>query len=72
MKVQGKVVYNDIEGGFWGIEGDDGRKYCPLEMPEDYQKDGVRVEAEMERANVMSMRMWGMNVEITAIKALED
>ena len=71
MKATGQVVYNEMSGGFWGIEGDDGKKYCPLELPEAYQEAGLRVEVEMERAQVMSVRMWGINVKIVEIKRAE-
>lgn len=68
MKITGTVVYQDLEGGFWGIVGDDGEDYRPLdELPESVRTDGCRVEAEVEPADVLSFTMWGRNVHVLAI-----
>ena len=73
MKITGTVVHLDLEGGFWGIEGDDGEKYKPVDaLPAAVRDDGCRVEAEVEPANVLSLAMWGRNVHVHAIKPLED
>lgn len=69
MKIRGKVVYEPIEGGFWGIVGDDGNKYAPLdELPERIRKEGTRIEADIEPVEVVSFRMWGRNVRVRSIK----
>ncbi|HMB91768.1 MAG TPA: hypothetical protein VKP65_13030 [Rhodothermales bacterium] len=72
MKITGTVVHNDLEGDFWGILGDDDTKYRPVEeLPAAVRKDGLRVEADLEPAQVMSFTMWGQNVRVHAIKPLE-
>lgn len=71
MKINGTVVYQDFEGGFWGIEGDDGRQYRPVEdLPASVRSPGKRVEAEVEPAGVASFAMWGRNVRVRSIKPL--
>ena len=73
MKITGTIVHQDLEGGFWGIEGDDGQKYKPVDaLPDAVQTDGLRVEAEVEPANVLSFAMWGRNVHVHAINPLEE
>jgi inhibitor of cysteine peptidase len=71
MKIHGTVVFQDIEGGFWGIEGDDGRQYRPVEdLPASVRSSGTRIEAEMEPVEMASFTMWGRNVRIRSIKAV--
>lgn len=71
MKITGTVVYQDLEGGFWGIIGDDNQQYRPVdELPASVQIDGRRVEVDLEPANVVSITMWGRNVHIHEIKSL--
>lgn len=70
IKVDGTVVHNNISGGFWGIKGDDGKKYCPVNMSDDFKEEGLRVSAEMARVQVMSVRMWGIDVEIKKMSRL--
>ena len=71
MKIRGKVVYQDLEGGFWGIIGDDQMQYEPVsELPRAVQVDNSRIEAELEPADVISFKMWGQPVYIRSIKRL--
>ena len=69
MRVKGTVTYLDLEGGFWGILGDDGSRYHPVEpLPSSVRSEGCRVVAELEPANVMSFAMWGKNVRVLEIR----
>lgn len=61
----GRIVYVDLEGGFYGIEAEDGTKYNPLNLEEAFQEDGLRVRFRgVLRPDVMTIRMWGQNLEI--------
>lgn len=71
MHIQGTVTYQDLEGGFWGIIGDDGQKYHPVEgLPKEAQKEGQRVEADLEAAHMMSFAMWGRTVRVRNLTLL--
>ncbi len=67
----GKVTRVEIEGGFWGIIGNDGIKYDPINLPDEFKKDGqpVRFEAKA-REDQMSFHMWGRIVEIVKIEKI--
>lgn len=71
MKITGTVVYNDFEGGFWGIVTDDGQQYRPInDLPAETRTAGQRVEAEVEPVQMLSFTMWGKNVNVHSIKPL--
>ena len=71
MKITGTVVYQELEGGFWGIVGDDQMQYEPVsELPRAVQVNNSRVEALLEPADVISFKMWGQPVYIRSIKRL--
>ena len=71
MKITGTVVFEDIEGGFWGIVGDDNVRYEPVgELPRSVQVNKSRVEARIEPADVISFKMWGQPVYVRSIKRL--
>ncbi len=71
MTITGAVSYQDFEGGFWGIVGDDDNKYRPVDdLPTSFKKAGCRIKAEVEPANVMSFTMWGENVKILHIEKI--
>jgi hypothetical protein len=67
----GTVKFIEIEGGFFGIIADTGDKYKPLNLPKDFQRDGVRVRFDGEiNSDIMGIHMWGKSIEITNIKEL--
>ena len=68
MTINGRVSYQDIEGGFWGIIGSDGSKYVPVEpLPDAFRKDGLRITAEIETVHMFGTTMWGAHIRIVSI-----
>ncbi len=71
MKITGTVVYQDLEGGFWGIIADNNLQYEPVsELPKAVQIDNSRIEADIEPADIISFKMWGQPVYVRSIKQL--
>jgi hypothetical protein len=71
VKVSGTIVFVSLEGGFFGIKGDDGRNYDPTNLPKEFQKDAMRVRFEaMELPGRASVHMWGVIVELVTIEKL--
>jgi hypothetical protein len=69
--VTGTVRHIDLEGGFYGIEADDGTKLDPVNLPEDFRQDGVRVRVRVEEIkDRVSTHMWVRIVRIVDIKRL--
>ena len=67
----GTVVFLSFEGGFYGIKGDDGKNYDPANLPEEFRKDGLRVQFEAKRpTRQASFHMWGVIVELVHIQKL--
>ena len=71
MNIKGRSRYINLEGGFWGIESDNGKKYTPINMPEQLKTDGAKVEVEaVVLKDAMSMTMWGEVIRITSFSTL--
>lgn len=71
VKARGTVQFIELEGGFYGIVTDDGKKYLPLTLGEPFQQDGLRVAFTARVRNDMaSIYMWGTLVEIVEIEKL--
>jgi hypothetical protein len=69
--ITGTVMYIPIEGGFYGLVADDGKKYDPINLPEEYKQNGLRVKFQVERKKSMaSIHMWGIIAEIVKIEKL--
>lgn len=68
----GSIKYIGLEGGFYGIVADDGKRYDPVNLPEEFRQDGLRVRIELRpRPDMASLHMWGMIVEVLKIEKLE-
>jgi hypothetical protein len=71
--VTATVKYLDLEGGFYGLVTDEGRKLDPVNLPEAFRQDGVRIRARLERlTGRASTHMWGELVRIVSIERLKD
>ncbi len=67
--ISGTVKYMDLEGGFCGIVTDDGQKLDPVNLPDAFKQDGLRVKARIETLEgQVSVRMWGTLVRIIDIQ----
>lgn len=69
IKATGTIKHQGLEGGFWGIVGDDGKNYDPANLAPEFQQEGLKVSFEAETSpNQMSTHMWGTIVDIKSIK----
>ncbi len=69
-RIKGTVRHIPLEGGFYGIVSEDGKKFDPLNLPEAFKKDGLTIRFIPEPCDTcMSMRMWG---DIVRLKKLSD
>lgn len=68
-EITGRIVWVPLEGGFFGLVGDDGRQFEPLNLPEAFRKDGLPVLVTGRLAPpAVSFRMWGQRLTIDAIR----
>jgi hypothetical protein len=67
---KGTVIYLSFEGGFYGIVGDDGKNYDPINMPQEFKVDGLRVQFTANLTNYLSFHMWGYVVKLFSIERL--
>ena len=65
IAIRGKVIYQELGMGFWGIIGDDGKEWLPVNLPTHLQikNKSIAVKAKIVEDGV-SMFMWGTMVEI--------
>jgi len=68
ISFSGKVVYEDIEGGFWGILTDNGDRILPDNLPDQYKISNLSVSGEgMIQEDVVTIQMWGQPFHIDSI-----
>ena len=70
FEIVGTVTYQEMEGGFYGIEAEDGSKYDPLNLPESFKKDGLKVQVKAQmKTDVIGFHMYGSIIEVMDIVA---
>jgi len=69
VQITGRIKRFSYEGGFYGIEGDDGKVYKPLRMEYSFQVEGLRVKvkARLIEGELLT-HGWGTPIEILEIK----
>jgi len=67
----GTIKYIPIEGGFYGIITEKAERYLPVNLPEEFKKDGLRVWFKAKPKKVATIHMWGKPIEILEIKPIE-
>jgi inhibitor of cysteine peptidase len=71
INTTGTIVYLDLEGGFYGIIGDDDNHYDPTNLPTDFEIDGLRVAfSALRRDDLGSFHMWGIIIQIINIQLI--
>ncbi|MCX8094738.1 MAG: hypothetical protein N3D74_00905 [Caldisericia bacterium] len=70
--MKGTIKYIDLEGGFYGIVGDNGKNYLPINLSQEFKINGLRVKFEGKiRNDVMTIYMWGTPIEIIKIEIIK-
>jgi len=73
ISTKGVIKYIPLEGGFYGIVTEQGKRYVPVNLSAEFKKDGLKVEFKARiKKDVSSLQMWGEPVEILEIKELEE
>ena len=71
IKIKGTVQFIDLSTGFWGIVDEKGRKWRPVDLASELQKNGLSVQMTIQPLDVeMSIFMWGDPVEVQDYKIL--
>ena len=71
ISAKGTIKYIPLEGGFYGIETDKGEKYLPVNLPQEFKKDGLKVWFKAKQKKTITIYQWGKPVEILKIKLIE-
>ena len=68
----GEIVFLSFEGGFYGIISIDGEHYDPLNLPDEFKIDGLRISFRAKiRRDLGSFHMWGTIIELFSIERIE-
>jgi len=69
VTITGRIKHFSYEGGFYGIEGDDGKAYKPLRLESSFQVEGLRVKAKARLIEgELLTHGWGTPIDIIEIK----
>jgi hypothetical protein len=71
LEATGIVEYVELEGGFFGIVTEDGRRWDPTNLADEFKVDGLRVRVRVRpAADRLGTHMWGIIVDIEEIDRL--
>ena len=66
------VTYFDLEGGFYGLVSDKGKKLLPMNLAKEFQIDGtvLSVKGKVVK-DMVSIQQWGVMFDISEIKLIK-
>lgn len=67
----GTIKYVNLEGGFYGIVTDNGQKLDPINLKNEFKKDGMRVKFVYSvKKSGLNIHQWGKIIEIISIRKI--
>lgn len=71
--IVGRVVYLNLEGGFYGFIADNGEKFLPLNLEEEHRVDGKRLKlAVIPQKETMTFMQFGQAVKVVKTIKIEN
>lgn len=71
--VTGTVVFKELEGGFYGLDSDDGKKYMPHGMDKSLLKNGMKVRVKGHiMTDMMSFQQYGEMLKVVESEMIDD
>ncbi|MFN8574792.1 MAG: hypothetical protein U0132_22245 [Gemmatimonadaceae bacterium] len=69
VRVVGTVKHLAVEGGVFTVQGEDGVTYNPLNLPTEFQREGLAIEIEgRRRDDTMSIQMVGPMLQVIRVR----
>ena len=73
FEIIGKIKHFSYEGGFYGIEADNGAEYKPINLTSSFKIEGLRVRARARFIKGGSFwQSWGVPIEIIEIERYRE
>lgn len=73
IKLTGTIVYQDMEGGFFGFIDENGQKYTPIGIPKTHLRDGLVVALTGERLpNMITLTQFGESIKVQHIEIIDE
>jgi hypothetical protein len=71
MTLTATVTYIDLEGGFYGLITDKGKKLLPINLEKEHQIDGTVLSFSSKRITTRhTTKQWGQLVEMVDVKLI--
>jgi hypothetical protein len=68
---RGRVQFLNLEGGFYGIIIDSGKKLLPMNMTKEFAQNWAIVRVKGKVKDVMTIQQWGTPFTITDIELIK-
>lgn len=73
LTLRGTVVYKNLEGGFFGFDADNGKKYMPSGLKEKYRRPGLIIEVTgVINTQMVTFQQYGSVLMVKSVKVIDD
>lgn len=73
LTLRGTIVWKALEGGFFGFDGENGKKYFPNGLKNQYRQHGLIVEITGEiNTQMVTFQQYGPVLMVKSVKVIDD
>ena len=73
ITITGTVVFKQLEGGFYGLDADDGKKYLPQGMKKSLLKNGMKVRVKgYILTDMLTFQQYGEVLKVIETEMIDD
>jgi hypothetical protein len=73
ITLKGQVLFQEMEGGFFGFIDDKGKKYTPVGMNKDYLRHGLVIELSGTLLpNMITITQFGEVIKVSKVVILDE
>ena len=73
IKLKGQILFQEMEGGFFGFIDENGKKYTPVGIQKDHLRHGLVIELTGElMPNMITITQFGEVVKVHSVVVLDE
>ena len=73
QEISGTLIYKNLEGGFYGFDSDNGKKYTLRNLAPEFKKNGIKLQVSGRvRNDIMTFTQYGDVFDVENVNVLDE
>lgn len=72
MQLNGTILYQQLEGGFFGFISDSGDKYLPIGLAKQFKQNGLKVKLVATKIeDIVTTQQFGQSIKVIEVTVID-